>query len=308
MTAMKFEFATSEQRAAIRKQLGTSEDEIQQSLATLRDWLQAQPHLPDTIDDRVLEGMYIGCKCSTERVKKSLDAYFSLKHKVPELLMKRDPLGADVQESKEIMKIMGMPRLTADGYRVAVLVDLNPDPEKLDVPKLMRVGLMWMEIARLLDYFVGAILVLDFKNVTAAHLPKIGLNNLRIAETLYRTAYCTRVKSIHIVNAPKIIDMALTVVKSALSPKLGERVMAHLEGSDTVFQCVPREFIPNELGGTGGPVDEIHDASYAIMYPYRDWLLEQDRYLSDESKRPPGTAIVNDMFGMEGSFKKLSVD
>ncbi|XP_047115111.1 uncharacterized protein LOC124795232 isoform X2 [Schistocerca piceifrons] len=268
---MKFEFATAEQRAAIRKQLGTSEDEIQQSLATLRDWLQAQPHLPDTIDDRVLEGMYIGCKCSTERVKKSLDAYFSLKHKVPELLMKRDPLGADVQQSKEIMKIMGMPRLTTDGYRVAVLVDLNPDPEKLDVPKLMRAGLMWMEIARLLDYFVGAILVLDFKNVTAAHLPKIGLNNLRIAETLYR-------------------------------------VMAHLEGSDTVFQCVPREFIPNELGGTGGPVDEIHDASYAIMYPYRDWLLEQDRYVSDESKRPPGTAIVNDMFGMEGSFKKLSVD
>jgi hypothetical protein len=41
---------------------------------------------------------------------------------------------------------------------------------------------------------------------------------------------------------------------------------------------------------------------------YRGWFLEQDKMKSDESKRP-GKAVNNgDLFGFEGSFRKLNVD
>lgn len=41
---------------------------------------------------------------------------------------------------------------------------------------------------------------------------------------------------------------------------------------------------------------------------YRDWFLEDEKYKTDESKRPGTPRSVNNVFGMEGSFRQLSVD
>jgi hypothetical protein len=41
---------------------------------------------------------------------------------------------------------------------------------------------------------------------------------------------------------------------------------------------------------------------------YRDWFLEQDNMKSDESKRPGKSLDSGDLFGFEGSFRKLNVD
>lgn len=40
----------------------------------------------------------------------------------------------------------------------------------------------------------------------------------------------------------------------------------------------------------------------------RDWLLEDEKYGVDESKRPGKAKTSADLFGIEGSFRKLNVD
>ena len=40
----------------------------------------------------------------------------------------------------------------------------------------------------------------------------------------------------------------------------------------------------------------------------RDWLKEQEKYGVDESKRPGKPKTPVDLFGMDGSFRKLNVD
>lgn len=47
---------------------------------------------------------------------------------------------------------------------------------------------------------------------------------------------------------------------------------------------------------------------YEKLVSYRDWFKEQESVKADESRRPGKPKTHDDLFGMEGSFKQLSID
>jgi len=47
---------------------------------------------------------------------------------------------------------------------------------------------------------------------------------------------------------------------------------------------------------------------YEKMVTYKDWFKEQEMIKADESRRPGKPKTHDDLFGMEGSFKQLSID
>ncbi|XP_049814568.1 retinol-binding protein pinta-like [Schistocerca nitens] len=303
-----FVAATPEQVETIRKQLGTDEEDIKKTIAALREWLRMQPHLPDAIDDAHIERMYIHCKCSTEKVKKGLDAYFSMRNRYPEILMNRDPLGPDIKHTMKHMKFAVMPRLTKDLHRVHIIGGIDPDPTWVSWPKHGKTASIAIEMMYFDDYSLGDVVIYDMTNLNAGHVLRTDINIVRALEIGYKTAYCRRLKAFHILNADKIIDFVMKIVKSALSEKLQNRVHVHLPGSTTLFDHVPKEYLPDELGGTAGPFDKFAYEFIRRAEKKRDWFVEQDRYTSDESKRPADSHHPDDMYGVAGSFKKLSVD
>ncbi|XP_049785291.1 clavesin-1-like [Schistocerca cancellata] len=296
---------TAEEVAYVRKQLATNEEDIKAAVTSLREWLRLQPHLPDAVEDSFVERMYINCKCSMERVKVGLDAYFSLKHRFPELLMNRDVGGCDIQFAMKHVKLMMLPRLTKDAYRVHVLTGVDEDPTNIIWPPYGKIVSIGMEVMLVEDYSLGDVVIIDLANVNAGHIVRADINLIRNLEVCYKTAYCRRLKGIHLVNASKIIHSVTKIVKMALSEKLQKRVFAHLPGSTTLFDYVERDCVPDELGGTAGPVDNL--AYIATKRANREWLLEKDKYVSDESKRPAENRY-GDIYGIAGSFKKLCVD
>ncbi|XP_049832327.1 uncharacterized protein LOC126273006 [Schistocerca gregaria] len=298
---------THEQMEIIRQQLGTDEEDIKRTIASLRAWLKTQPHLPEEIDDAQIERMYIQCKCSTERVKKGLDAYFSLRTRYPEM-MNRDPTGQDVVRTMEHMKVVLMPRLTKELYRVHVYSHIDPDPQWVLWIDYAKVASICFDMMLFDDYSLGDVLIIDLKNVTIAHLLRTDINVIRAMEFAHKTAFCRGLKGIHLLNADKVTDFAMKIVKLGLSEKLQQRVHVHLPGSTTLFDHVSKEYLPDELGGTAGPTDKLADDFIRRAEKKRGWFLEQHRYTSDESKRPPDNHYADDLFGVAGSFKKLSVD
>lgn len=80
----------------------------------------------------------------------------------------------------------------------------------------------------------------------------------------------------------------------------------NLESFDKI---IPAEILPNELGGKAGPLMELHNKQVKKLESYRDWFLEeQDNCRVDESKRAGKGRTATDLFGVEGSFKKLDID
>jgi hypothetical protein len=41
---------------------------------------------------------------------------------------------------------------------------------------------------------------------------------------------------------------------------------------------------------------------------YRDWFKKQDTVKADESKRPGKPKMHDELFGLEGSFRRLAID
>ena len=92
--------------------------------------------------------------------------------------------------------------------------------------------------------------------------------------------------------------------------------------------------LPKELGGEGMSYDELtgnkvalfHRFSMAFEFTFvcnclkwtafwkkkaennRQWLMEREQMKSDEKKRPGRPKTSEEMFGIEGSFRKLNVD
>ena len=84
----------------------------------------------------------------------------------------------------------------------------------------------------------------------------------------------------------------------------------HLHSTaDTLDKFIPLEILPNELGGKAGPAMELHRAEVKKLEEHRDWFLEEEqRARVDEGKRPGKSKNATDLFGVEGSFKKLDID
>lgn len=72
---------------------------------------------------------------------------------------------------------------------------------------------------------------------------------------------------------------------------------------------IPVDILPNESGGKAGPAKELFEAEVKKLEAQREWFLQEEKTQRiDESKRPGKAKSATDLFGVEGSFKKLEID
>ena len=77
---------------------------------------------------------------------------------------------------------------------------------------------------------------------------------------------------------------------------------------DELYKVIPKEILPEEYGGQGGKIEDIAAHWKAKVESYRDWFIEDEKYRTDENKRPGKPKTAESVFGLEGSFRQLAVD
>lgn len=74
-------------------------------------------------------------------------------------------------------------------------------------------------------------------------------------------------------------------------------------------EYLPLEILPNEIGGKAGNYEDLFKQGLKKLEDNRLWFLEEEANCRvNEAKRPGKEKSATDLFGVEGSFKKLDID
>ncbi|KAK9754082.1 CRAL/TRIO domain [Popillia japonica] len=97
------------------------------------------------------------------------------------------------------------------------------------------------------------------------------------------------------------------MIKPFLKKEMASLIHTHSK-LETLYEYVPKEALPNELGGQAGTYQELHAKQIKLLEENAQYLIEEEAEIADETKRTEKSKNSDAIFGIEGSFKKLDFD
>ncbi|XP_057658442.1 alpha-tocopherol transfer protein-like [Diorhabda carinulata] len=293
----------------IRKELNEDINTRESDLEHIKQWLKKQPHLPDTWDESRMMTFLRGCKFSLEKCKRKLDMYFTMRTACPEIFSNRDISNPELKLVRELGHIPPLPGLTPNGRRVVVLRSKKNDVYDYDVADIMKVVLMIGDVRLAAEEtgVAGDVYILDASVATASHFSKINPALIKKFLVIIQEAYPVKLKEVHVVNVSPLVDKIITWIKPFLKEKIRGRIHVH-SNFESLHKFIPKDILPEEYEGTAGPLQVFHDQWMEKLKEYTPWFKAQENIKADESKRPGKPTNYDDLFGLDGSFKQLTID
>nr|CAD7569531.1 unnamed protein product [Timema californicum] len=187
-----------------------------------------------------------------------------------------------------------VPERDRSGNLVLLFRMANYEPSKFIQERAGKAFLMLNDVALLEHGTVpGLTLVLDSKGVGFNFLPRVSIPNLK-----------KMIMFLQLANA--LLVLSSTAEDGEIEVRIS--IVIHSSGLEDFYKIVPNEILPKEYGGEAGPIEEAHKRSYEKMKQHRNWFIEEEKLRVDESKRLGKAKSASEVFGLEGSFKKLDID
>ena len=152
--------------------------------------------------------------------------------------------------------------------------------------------------------FVG---LLDLEGATLAHAMSMTPTLVKKVVTCW-DAFPVRQKGMHYFNSPPGMDPVLNLFKSFMKEKMRKRIWVHGSDRESLHAVIPPECLPEEYGGTLGKVEDMVKEMVERVEKNREFFLDYMQYGVDEKQRRGKKKTAADLFGIEGSFRKLEID
>ncbi|KAG6446334.1 alpha-tocopherol transfer protein-like [Manduca sexta] len=276
----------------------------------LKDWIAKQPHLNARTDDQWLVAMLRGCKFSLERVKQKLDLYYTLRTTAPEVTLRILPTEDKFVEFFKLGSCLVLPKPKNKLFPRVILIRAGVyDPEKNSVADIMCVLYYLVQIAIIEDdvaSVLGTKIMVDYQGVTMNHFVQATPGLLKKMVSVCQDSMPLRLKGSHHTNLPSGVEKIFTLISGFLNEKAKQRLKIHKTPAD-LMEHIPKEIVPTEYGGDGGPLVDIIEYWVSKIKEYQDWMRQEVKFGTDESKRA-GKPMVKEMAGLDGSFRKLEID
>ncbi|XP_050697202.1 alpha-tocopherol transfer protein-like isoform X5 [Eriocheir sinensis] len=294
-----------------KDEINEDPDRREADIEHIRDWLRHQPHINARMDDWTILRFLRGCKFSLERTKEKLDMFYTCKSLCPEWYKNRDPQDKKLRSILELGIVLPLPGFDQNGRRVMMSRPGLLDLSYATMDDLTKAAIMLFDVYQEEDEahtVTGMVMVEDLKDISISYIAAMTPVTMKKAMTLFQDGYPMRPKGLNYINTPEAFNTVFNIFKSFMKEKMKRRVHIHGSDMESLYKEVPRDILPVEYGGTNGTVEEIKNYWLQRLDARRDWLLEDEKFCVDESKRPGKAKTSADLFGIEGSFRKLNVD
>ncbi|XP_022131088.1 alpha-tocopherol transfer protein-like [Pieris rapae] len=292
-------------RVELKEDVNTRDRDLQH----MKDWLKKQPHLPDEWDEGRIMTFLRGCSFSLEKCKRKLDMYFTMRAACPEFFTERDVTRPELRDLMSRAQGPPLPGLTPNGRRVTVCRGLDKNLDMNQLNDAFKVALMIGDV-RLKEEKEGVggdIYILDASVVSPSHLAKLSPTAIKKFLICVQEAYPVKLKEVHVVNTSPVIEKVVNFVKPFLKDKIKNRIFIHSNLSE-LYNYVPKEMLPEEYGGNGGSLSDINEAWMKKLEEYTDWFKAEESVVAVEALRPGKPTNYDELFGIDGSFRQLSID
>ncbi|KAK4878841.1 hypothetical protein RN001_011347 [Aquatica leii] len=279
-----------------------------EDIRALREWADKQPHLP-----KISELQYIlflqSCYFSIEMTKATIDTFFTVKTLCPEFFANRDPTDAKFAEHLNVGAYIPLPKTTPEGYRVIFCKVMDSDASKYSFNEQIKNFdmsiMLWMMMEGTAE---GLLIVMDMDGITFAHMTKLNVMGLKKFFLYLQEAMPVRLKGLHFINVVPFMDKFMALIKPFMKKELLSVLHLHTDSLDSLHKYVPQDCLPSNFGGKAAPIVQLHEQVKTKLCQNADFFKMDEKQLVDESKRMGKPKSANDIFGTEGSFKKLDID
>lgn len=293
----------------IKHELREDAGRFEHNFKLLKEWVACQPHLPQNLDDNFLRNYLRGSKHDMDVAKRKIQTYLFLKTAIPEVLTTRQ---FNEQETKILnnVTICPLPKLTDEGYRVTIFGLKSPDPELFDLLVAMQNVWKFFNIRMHNELlFGGDIFVFDAKHFQISHLPKLITNLFRKVIMIGQNGFGGRIRHIHIINAPNYVEKVITFVKLVLTEKLKKRIVIE-QGTEALREFLPEKCLPMDYGGSEKSLEELGQKWDEYLQDNLDWFIKLNdiKLIGGIPKDLEKDYSIDDILGVQGSFRKLAID
>ncbi|XP_052751882.1 clavesin-1-like [Galleria mellonella] len=298
------------QQFPIQKEYEKNPDISREDIKKLREWLNTQPHLPgDKLSDLDLLIVFHCCDKSQEVSKQVLDLHYTLRTLFTTYFEDRR-VDKKVEFTVDKLLFAALPTPTAEGYRAVYMRVLDPDPRSFIFCDAVRVFMMMVDLWQYEEgTWPGFIMMIDMDQTVIGHLARLDLMTIRQVLYFLQEAMLVRLKGVHFLNAPSFMDKLMMMLKPFMNKTLMDMIYIHQIGSDTLYEHVPKEAFPKNNGGTYKDYDTIKDELLKRFKANQKFFDEESLRRVNQNLRPSGKkTTVENLFGIQGSFKKLDID
>ncbi|XP_034251395.1 alpha-tocopherol transfer protein-like [Thrips palmi] len=306
---------TPEDYKDLLNEIGATPESLSRDAVTLREWCNAQPHLPTLTCEhhKWLEKFMVGSKNSMEKAKLRLDNYFKTRNLLEDWFVLPQSEEEQLRYVGRFMHLGIIPKILPGGNILFVeklIPSCDRDWSHFDFGKRYQIGVMLFELTLAVDRKArGLVYVIDVESLSVDWVTNFlaSIGKVRKFLSCLQDTMPTRIQAVHVVNAiaPSILRTCLNMITPMLKDKLAQRIFIH-DNLESLHDAVPPEYLPKSFGGTSAiSMEELSDSTMDLICGCREWFESRAWMKSDEQRRPNTTVAA---YGVEGSFRKLAVD
>lgn len=124
------------------------------------------------------------------------------------------------------------------------------------------------------------IAVMDFKGFSFRHFMKVATNlsTIRLYLRYVQEAVPFRIYQNHFVNCSPVLMKIIALIRPFVKKELLDVMHFHTSGYESLYEYIPREYLPFEYGGNAGELDKFFTKWITVVKSQRAYLKNDNNW------------------------------